>query len=482
MKEKDLRSKTILGMLWTAVERFGALFMAFGSNLILARLLSPDDFGCIGMLHIFIAISGAFVYGGLGTALIQKSTPSHIDYSTVFIWNISVSTICYLILFISSPYIADFYGIPKLSLVLRVHGTLLFIVAFSVVQTAQVQKALRFKELSVRSLISSAIGLLVGIIMAYTGYGVWSLVFSSLLSNFVSMILIWRISTWRPTLEFSISSFKTLFGFGGMMLLTSLIDKTYINIQGLLIGKQCTASDLGYYTQAKKLEEVPNSALAHVVSYVSFPVFAKLQNDRTKLLSALRKNIKSITYLNFPLCVLLIIIAHPLVILLYGSKWEISVPYFQALCISGLLYTLNSLNSNIIMALGKGNMYFVIHIIQKSIGLSLMLWGIKYGVKGVLWAVVASQYINYIINSFANRKLIGYGIESQIKDVFNCLLLAIAVGGITYFIPSYLRISEFLIMLIQICTYILLYVSFSKLLKIEGYETYLQVIRMIRNK
>lgn len=481
MDSKELKRRTVLGMIWSAIERFGAMAMAFISNLVLARLLLPEDFGCIGMLYIFIAISGAFVYGGLNSALIQIKTPSHTDYSTVFFWNISVSVICYFILYFIAPFIANWYGIPLLCKVLRVHGVLLFIVAFAAVQTAHVQKNLRFKELSIRSLISSALGLLVGIFLAYYGYGVWSLVFSSLTSNFVSAILIWNISTWRPSFEFSLSSFKKLFSFGGMMLLTSLIDKTYINIQGLLIGKWCSANDLGYYTQAKKLEDVPNGALAHIVSYVSFPVFSKLQSDKMALLQGLRKNIKAITFLNFPLCVLLIVIAHPLILLLYGSKWEVSTYYFQVLCLSGLLYTLNSLNSSVIVALGKGKMYFTIQSTQKIIGFSLMVAGISLGgVKGVLWAVVVSQYINYMINVFANRKLLGYGFNSQMKDIVGCLLVSIFTGIAVHSISYVVSTNCFMLMGLQIVLYLVIYLIVTRLLDMEGFKTYIQVLAMMR--
>ena len=381
MVEKDIKKKTVFGMIWTAAEKFGSMVMAFISNLILARLLLPEDFGVIGMLHIFIAISGAFMIGGFGDAIIQKKNTTHTDYSTVFMWNMVLSVFFYVIIFISSPAIARFYDMPSLCAVLRVYGLVLILVGLSVVQSSILRKELKFKLLSIRNLTASFCGLVVGIVMAFMGFGVWSLVISALVNQLMNAILVWRLSSWRPSIVFDKKSFKELFSFGGMMMLTSLVEKIYVNIQGLLIGKWYSANELGYYTQAKKLEDVPTSTLSYIVTNVSFPVFSKFQDDKNMLLYGLRKNIKAITYLNFPLCILLLVIASPLIELLYGAKWNSSVPYFQLLCLSGLLYTMNSLNGSVVKALGKGKLYFTLNLIQRIVGLLLMFAGVRYSVS-----------------------------------------------------------------------------------------------------
>ena len=479
MAEKDIKKRTILGMIWSAIDRFGSMVMSFASNLVLARLLMPEDFGVIGMLHIFIAISGAFMIGGFGDAIIQKKDATHTDYSTVFIWNMVLSVLFYVVLFFSAPAIARFYNMPSLCEVLRVYGLVLILVALSVVQNAILRKELRFKALSIRNLSASFIALVVGVVMAYLGFGAWSLVASALVNQMMNVILVWGISSWRPTIVFNKKSFKELFAFGGMMMLTSLVDRTYANLQGLLIGKWYSASELGYYTQAGKLESVPTGSLSYIVSNVSFPVFSKLQNDKDKLLYGLRKNIKAITYLNFPLCVILLIIAKPLIELLYGAKWDPAAPYFQLLCISGMLYAMSSLNGNIVKALGKGKMYFTIHIIQRAIGLVLMFLSIRNSVKGLLMAMVATGFINYFIYSVANGKLLNYGLWMQLKDVIDSLLLSIVVGVTVFFLGRFLPWHPYLVMAVQIILYAGLYWTVSRLLKLEGYSTYREVFKQL---
>ena len=322
---KNLKQKTISGMLWSSVGKFGTMGLQFISNLVLARLLMPSDYGVIGMLHIFIAVSSIFVTAGFGSALIQKKNPTHIDYTSVFYWNLVAAVVFYAILFFCGPAIARFYEMPELCIVLRIQSLSLIIQAFSTVQSNQLQKQLRFKELSIRNIVATLIGTVVAIIMAYFGYGVWSLVASSLVSSTAGVFLLWRMSSWRPTWEFSWQSLKELFAFGGLIALSSFVETVYSNIQGLIIGKWFSPSDLGYYSQARTL-----------------------QDDKQRLLVGVRKNVNTITYLNFPLMVLFVVIARPLVLLLYGAKWEISIPYFQILCICGMVYTLNTLNTNVI--------------------------------------------------------------------------------------------------------------------------------------
>lgn len=481
MVENDIKNRTIFGMVWTATERFGSMAMSFLSNLVLARLLMPEDFGVIGMLQIFIAISGAFMIGGFGDAIIQKKDATHIDYSTVFIWNIVLSVFFYVVLFLAAPAIARLYDMPSLCEVLRVYGLILILVALSVVQNAILRKELRFKELSIRNIIASFCGLLVGVLLAFCGFGVWSLVASALVNQIAIIFLIWGISSWRPTLVFDKQSFKDLFVFGSMMMLTSLVERIYLNIQGLLIGKRYSAIELGYYTQAKKLEEVPSGSLSYIVSTVSFPVFSKLQNDRGMLLSGLRRNIKAITYLNFPICILLIVIAKPLIEMFYGMKWSVSVSYFQLLCIGGMIYTMNSLNSNIVKALGKGNLFFIINLIQRVIGLILMLVGVRYSVKGLLVAMVLSNFINYFIFSITNGKLLNYGMLMQIKDVLASLLLSIIIGIVVFFLGRVISWNQYVVMAIQLTTYVLLFWGLSVLLKLEGYSTYREIVMQFRN-
>ena len=476
MAEGDLKQKTISGMIWSGIGRIGTVGISFISNIVLARLLMPDDFGCIGMLYVFIAISGIFVSGGLGQALIQKKEPTHIDYTTVFYWNLVMSVIFYLILFFCAPAIARFYDIPLLKDVLRVQSIVLLIQSFAIVQANQLQKQLRFKELSTRNIVSALAGMTVAIIMAFLGYGVWSLVASTLITALVSVALLWKMSTWRPTLEFSFQSLKELFSFGGLMLLSSLVETIYTNLQSLIIGKFYSAKDLGYFTQAKKLEEVPTNSLSAIVNEVSFPVFSALQDDKEKLLAGVRKNVKAITYLNFPLMVLLMVIAQPLIVFLYGAKWSQAAPFFQILCVSSMIYTLNTLNTNVIKSLGKSAIYFVVQLSKRLIGIGLIFAGFQFGIYGLLWAVTSVGYISFIINAIVNGKLIGYGILKQMKDVGLCYVGTAAIGLAVYFLGTLIPLHPYWVMFIQIILFVGLYWLFSIISKMEGYLTYKEIL------
>ena len=474
--EGNLKEKTVSGMMWGAVGKVGTLTINFLSNLVLARLLMPEDFDCIGMLAIFLAVSNIFIQGGLGTALIQKKNPTKLDYSTVFYWNLVFAVVFYVILFAIAPAVARFYGLPILQPMLRVQSSVLIIQSFAIVQITQLQKRMDFRALAIRNMAAALAGTLIAIPMALHGYGAWSLVASAILAAIVNVLLLWKMSDWSPSLEFSFASLKQLFSFGGLMLLSSLAETLYTNLQGLIIGKRFPAGNLGYYMQAKKLEEVPVTGLSSIVNDVTFPAFAKLQDDPDRLLEGMRKSTKALSFVNFPMMILLMIIALPLITLLYGAKWETSAPYFQILCISGLIYTINTLNTNVIKALGKGKIYFAVQIIKRTIGIALIFFGMRYGIYGLLWAVASVSYISFIINALVSKRLINYGIFRQLWDVFPCLLAAATAGVLAYLLGRVLPLNMYVVMLIQIVVYAVLYLLLAKLLKIEGLQTYTDIL------
>jgi O-antigen/teichoic acid export membrane protein len=476
-KPKSLKEKTISGMIWSSIGRFGTMGLGFISNLVLARLLMPSDFGVIGMLHVFIAVSGVFVTAGFGSALIQKKNPTHVDYTSVFWWNLAAAIVFYWILFFCGPLIARFYEMPELCPVLRVQSLSLIIQAFSVVQTNQLRKRLRFKQLSMRSLTAAFAGAVVGITMALLGFSYWSLVASSLVASLAGVLLLWRLSSWRPTLEFSVQSLKELFAFGGLMALSALVEEVYTNLQSLIIGKWYSPKDLGYYTQARKLEDVPTLSLSHIVNQVSFPVFSSLQDDHTRLVAALRKNSRSINYINFPLMALLIVIARPLIMLLYGAKWEISIPYFQILCISSLVFSMNTLNTNIIKSLGRGKLYFWVQLIKRIIGLVLIILGARAGMMPLMWALTAIGYTSIVINMYVTGRLIGYGIGKQVRDLAGYFAATLFSAGVVYLLGLVLPFHPYLVMLVQILVFAGLYIGLSLLFKFESLYTYLDIAR-----
>lgn len=481
----SLKEKTISGMLWSSVGKFGVMGLQFVSNMVLARLLMPSDYGAVGMLNVFIAISGIFVTAGFGSALIQKKNPTHLDYTSVFYWNLVVAIVFYGILFLCGPAIARFYKMPELCAVLRVQSLSLIVNAFSTVQTNQLLKQLKFKVLSIRNIVGTVIGTIVAIVMAFYGYGVWSLVASSLVGSVASVFLLWRMSSWRPTWEFSWNSIKELFSFGGLIALSSFVETIYGNILSLILGKYYSPSTLGYYTQARKLERIPSEALSSVVGSVSFPVFSSIQDDKEKLLWGLKKNIKSLMFVNVPLMILLAMIGRPLIFLLYGPKWEVSILYFQILCFGGMVYSLNSLNVNIIKSLGKGRAYFYLQLTKRLIALSMIIGSIfigKYGIMdGVLALVIVytlSFYVNIVANTVVNKRLIGYGLMSQIKDVavyfvFGGIAAAI-IWGLGRLLGGW---NQYIVMIIQVIVYIIAYLCICAIFKIEGFLTYYEIVQ-----
>ena len=476
MGQGDLKDKTIFGMMWSAVGKVGTLTINFLSNLVLARLLMPEDFGCIGMLAIFLAVSNIFIQGGLGTALIQKKDPDHLDYSTVFYWNLVFAVLFYLILYVSAPAIANFYDMPLVKPLLRVQSVVLIIQSFAIVQVTQLTKQMNFKALAIRNMVAALAGTLIAIPLALRGFGAWSLVASAITASAVNVLLLWTLSSWRPAWEFSLTSLKTLFSFGGLMLLSSLAETVYTNLQGLIIGKRFSAGDLGYFSQAKKLDEIPVTGLSSIVNDVTFPAFASIQDDKERLRDGVRKSMKALTFANFPMMILLMVIALPLITFLYGRKWEPSAPYFQILCISGLIYCTNSLNTNVIKSLGKGKIYFLIQIAKRVIGIALILVGVRFGIYGLLWSVAIVAYISFIINAMVNKKLIDYGLFRQVGDIIPSLLVAAFAGVLAYGAGLLLHGNIYVTMLIQILVYVVVYFLVAKLLKLEGYQTYMEIL------
>lgn len=476
MQGENLKSKVVGAMLWNSFGKFGTVVITFISNMVLARLLMPEDFGCIGMLTIFISISDVLAIGGFGQALVQKPNPTHIDYSTVFIWNLFASSLLYCLLFFCAPLIADFYNMPKLCPILRVQSLTIIIHAFIVIQNNQLQKTLRFKEYATRNVLAAIAGTTVAIIFAFKNYGVWSLVAGSLSTGVCSVFLLWKMSDWRPTCEFSWASFKTLFSFGGMMALSDIFERIYSNIQGLIIGKFFSAKEMGYYSQAYKLEQIPINTFTQTVAQVSFPLFSALQGDRDNVRRTLRKNISCLSYINFPLSAIMIALAAPLIHLFYGYKWDAAIPYFRIMCLAGMVSSLTSMNLNVIKGLGLGKVFLIAKLTNRVIGIAIIIIGSTMGIYGIVWSLVVVSYMELIIYTMVNKKLVGYGALTQIKDVFvNFVMTVIAVFPIII-MEKCICINEFLLLFFQLVTFVGFYIMLSKFLKVEGYYAYKAIV------
>lgn len=480
---ESLKSKVVWAMCWNGVQQFGATLIAFGANLFLARLLSPDDFGCLGILLVFIAISNIIVDGGLGAALIQKENPTDEDYCSVFYWNLVISIFLYIILFLFSPDIARFYAISSLDVLLRVLGVILIINAFAVIPTNQFVKQLSFKKLAIINIIASFVGAGCGIYSAYRGWGVWSLVIQLLVNNSVRSFLLWKLNPWKLRFIFDKNSFRSLYKFGGLILLSNIIETIYVNIQSLIIGKCFSVKTLGYYTQAKKLEDVPVTTLNKIIEQVTFPVFSLFQNRLPELKENVKKNVKAITFLNFPLMVLLIVIAPSLFRFLFTEKWLFSVPYFRILCFEAMLYTLNTANTNVFKAMGKGYIYFKVQFLKRIVGLITIVIGLWFGIWGMMWAIALNSHIYFFVNAWVSGRLFHYGIREQLKDVWANYLLAFVVGGMTCCLTMVIKPEHFLSQLIlEVIFFTLIYLFLAYWFKLEGLVIYLRIFYYSLNK
>ena len=319
--QKSLRQRAASGMVWSALQRYSMLGIQFISGIILARLLTPFDYGCIGMLSIFMVLADAFIDGGFGSALIQKKRPTQVDYSTIFWWNCGMALVMYSVLFFCAPAISRFYDTPILCDVLRVQGLLLFIHAFNLIQRNQLKKDLNFKFLSIVTITTSLIGLGVTVLMAYKGYGVWALVTQNLILSAIPSLVFWFYVKWRPQLVFSWQSFKELFSFGFYMFLTHLINNFGQKIQGLLIGKVYTPSTMGYYSKAEGTERLASTSISGIMTQVTYPLYAEVQDDKVALSNMIRRLTMTLAYITFPLMFILMLCAKPIFILLYSKKY-----------------------------------------------------------------------------------------------------------------------------------------------------------------
>ena len=476
MDNSQLKQKTVSSMIWNAVQRFGTMIISFIGNLVLARLLLPSDFGAIGMLTIFISLSEVFIDGGFGAALIQKKDVSQKDYSTIFYWNIIIAVILFVVFYFCSPFVAEFYHMAVLTDLFRATSVVLIINSFSIIQTNILTKNLNFKLIAKINLISMTIGVAIAVVMAYVGFGVWSLVVKNLLAALITAILLWLLTKWRPLWVFSWASFKSLYGFGALLLISRLLNSLFENIQGLVIGRCFTAKDLGFYTQAKKLDQLPSSSMSQIVTRVTFPVFAKIADNRDMLRSSFRKNIICTTYLFFPLEILLIVISQDLIVFLFTEKWFESIPYFRILCIYSMFIPLNAINTNTYLAIGNSKLYFWVQLIKKIIGIGLLVVGVQFGVAGVTWSLAISGFIWWVIAAVANSQVLNYGFITQLKDVSTYLLLSITIGIAVFYISTLLSLPSLIAIFAYSVLFMGLYIGLSMVFNIEPYNVYIGIL------
>lgn len=465
----DLKQKTISGLLWSFIDNIAKRAITFIIGIMLARLLTPREFGLIGMLTIFIVISQSFIDSGFTEALIRKQKCNQTDYSTVFYFNLVVGILLYFLLFISANYISIFFNEPQLEIIVKLLGLGLIIESLTIVQRAVLIKRIDFKLQTKISIISSLISGIIGIVMAFKGFGVWSLVIMTLTGYAFTSFFLWLWNKWKPSWTFNMESFKEMFSFGSKLLLSALLNNIYNNIYLLIIGKYFSAAELGYYTRADQFKNLPSQNINSVIQQVSYPVLAEIQNDIPKLKGAYKKLIRSTMLITFVLMLAMAAIAKSLIIVLIGLKWLPSVIYLQMLCFVGMLYPLHSLNLNMLNVLGRSDLFLKLEIIKKTLAIPAIVVGIMYGIKGLIIGMIITSFISFFINSYWSGKFINYSSIEQIKDVLPSFLLAVFIAIILFFLGEIINVSNFIKMSIQISTGALLFIGISEILRMKDY-------------
>ena len=413
----NLKDKTVSGVVWSGMERFSVHGIQFLMQIVIARILSPSDYGLIGMLAIFLAVSQTFIDSGFSNALIRKQNRTEVDFSTVFYFNVLVGVIAYFLLFFASPLIANFYDSPQLELLTKFVALNLVINSFMVVPRTIFTVRVDFKTQAKASIIAAVVSGAVGIWMAYSGYGVWSLVVQSLINGMVGTVMLWIYSKWIPRKVFSMKSFREMFSFGSRLLISALIDTTYVNMYSIVIGKKFTVGDLGYYTKANVFVQYPSSNLTSILGRVTFPILTGIQDDDERLQTVYRKYLRLSAFVIFPLMMGMAAIARPLILTLLTPKWEGAVLLMQIMCFSAMLYPIHAINLSLLQVKGRSDLFLRLEIIKKSIGVLMLCITIPMGIPAMCAGGIILSYIALIINTRYTGKLIQVGFLKQMRDL-----------------------------------------------------------------
>lgn len=435
----SLRKKATAGFFWSFLERFGIQVVVFVVSIVLARVLSPAEFGLIGMLAVFMAIGQTLIDGGLTQSLIRSENLTQADYSTVFFFNVFGSVVIYLLLFVTAPYIAEFYRQPLLKDLTRIYCLSFVINSFSAVQLTRLSKTMDFKTQMIVSVPSQVISGIAGIIFAFLGFGVWSLVYMNLIQSILNTGQLWWRSGWTPSFIFDRKRFKYHFSFGYKLGVSSLLATVFSNLYPIIIGRYFSAVDLGYYSRAGRLKNLPVENLSTALNKVTYPLFASIQKESARLKNVYKTIMQTVTFVIAPALVLLSVLAEPLVVLLLTEKWLPVVPYLQVMCFTGILTPIHSYNLNILKVKGRSDLFLRLEILKRIILVATIFISIQFGIMGLIWGQLIDSIIFLFINSFYSGKFIDYRLREQFADLLPSLLLAFATGVFVYFVNSILR-------------------------------------------
>jgi teichuronic acid exporter len=466
---KAVGKSTVHGFIWSFLDNLSLLSIQLIIGIVLARILSPREFGLIGIISVFVAISQSIVDCGFSNALIRKGDCQQKDFSTVFYCNLAISLLLTSGLILTAGWIASVFKEAKLESLLQVISICIVIDALCVIQRTIFTKKVDFKKQMVISVASSLISGVTGISLAYGGYGVWSLVIMMLVRSGISTALFWALSTWRPDLSFSWRSFRELFGFGSKLLISGLIDTIYKNIYYIVIGKYFSVQELGYFTRAQQFQTVPSSNLTTIVMRVSYPVMANIQKDDEDVLRYYRKLLRITMYIAFTLMLGLASVSKSLILFTIGAKWTPSILYLELLCMTGMLYPLHAINLNMIQLKGRSDIFLLLEIIKKTMAVPVIVVGVIHGIVPMICAMMVTSFVSFFLNSYPSKKMVGYSTFDQILDIFPSFSVAAVMAAIVYLFGKFVEMPPFWTLLVQLAIGGTVVIALSKIFRLYEY-------------
>lgn len=472
----ESKSKIFSGLLWKFGERITAQIISLVVSIILARLLSPDEYGAVAIVMIFITIANVFVSSGFGNALIQKKDADNLDFSSVFYINIIIGIILYFIIFVIAPYIAKFYKMPILVPTLRVLGIRIIVASINSVQQAYVSRNMLFKRFFWSTLFGTLISGIVGIFMAYHGFGVWALVAQYLTNTCTDTVVLWFTVRWRPIFKCSILRARALFSYGWKLLVSGLLDTGYKQLRSLIIGRKYSSADLAYYNQGDKYPALLVTNINASISSVIFPAMAKHQDDKLKIKNMTRRAIQVSSFVLWPCMIGVAAIAKPLVLFFLTDKWLPCVPYIRIFCFTYGLWPIHTANLQAINAVGRSDLFLKLEIIKKLVGIVSVIISMNISPLFMAYSLIVTDLIATFINAYPNKNLLNYGYFEQIKDIFPSLAMSVVMAVIIYPI-SKIQISNLLILLIQIVVGVSIYLLLSVITKQQTLQYVLNFIQ-----
>ena len=485
MSQESLKSKTIKGTAWSAADAFLGQGVTFLVGIVLARMLSPDEYGLIGICLIFNTVLSGIVDSGFSNALIRKKNCTDVDYNTMFVTNLTISIVLYALLFVSSPLVSQFFNRYELTSLIRVTGLVLLANALSITQITILTKRIDFKTKTKASLVSAIASGIIGIAMAFMGFGVWALVGQILSKQILYTICLWVLNKWWPSFTFSLKSFHYMWGFGWKLLVSGLLNNIWNQLYQVVVGKFYSPATLGQYTRGQEYASIFSSNLTNIIQRVSYPVLSEIQDDKHRMVEGYRRVIKMTMFVTAICMISLGAVAEPLIYCLIGSQWHEAATYLPLICVSMSLYPLHSINLNMLQVLGRSDIFLYLEILKKIIGILPICIGIFVDIYWMLIASILIGFVSLYLNSWYTGKALGFTFWKQLRDIAPSFGVAFTIA-LSVFFFKYLPISNWGILPMQIIVGVIVGIVTCRIIKIEEYKEINTIIakslNRIRNK